>query len=238
MKAILKPLNNSWVYEGKHDLESIPIHCDRFLIDFNGFKSKEPSNVDKYINKYRNMAQEVNQDLLLELKNPYDSDLDVDLDFDIDFSGFKSNDGENLQNMLNENEEKEEKENPDLPLEDEIYNFSAHLSPSEHLQVKKAIQEEGQEGCSSWGHTHKKKAEEEEKHLRHLFEDEDGNVDENKDMCSNYGHTYSYEKKTGTHKHFRCIKPNCPSFIIVYEEPDEDNENEFLFSVKECKYHR
>ena len=129
--------NNSWVYEG----ESIPIHCDRFLIDFNGFKSKEPSNVDKYINKYHNMAQEVNQDLLLELKNPYDSDLDVDLDFDIDFSGFKSNDGENLQNMLNENEEKEEKENPDLPLEDEIYNFSAHLSPSEHLQVKKAIQE-------------------------------------------------------------------------------------------------
>ena len=62
--------NNSWVYEG----ESIPIHCDRFLIDFNGFKSKEPSNVDKYINKYRKMAQEVNQDLLLELKNPYDSD--------------------------------------------------------------------------------------------------------------------------------------------------------------------
>ena len=232
--------NNSWVYEGKHDLESIPIHCDRFLIDFNGFKSKEPSNVDKYINKYRKMAQEVNQDLLLELKNPYDSDLDVDLDFDIDFSGFKSNDGENLQNMLNENEEKEEKENPDLPppLEDEIYNFSAHLSPSEHLQVKKAIQEEGQEGCSSWGHTHKKKAEEEERHLCQNIEDEHSNVHQNEETCSNYGHSYSEEIKSGTQKEFKCIKVNCPSVIIVYEDPNEDNQNDYLFSVKECKWHQ
>ena len=192
------------------------------------------------------MLQEVNEDVILELKDPFDSDLDVDLDFDLDFSGFKSNDGENLKdyedkfiNMLrNENDEKEE-ENPDLILEDYVYNFSAHISnPSEHLEVKKAIQEEGQEGCSSWGHTHKKKAEEEERHLRHLFEDKDGNVDENEDMCSNYGHTYSYVKKNGTHKHFRCIKLNCPSFIIVYEHLDEDNENEYLFSVKECKYHQ
>ena len=93
------PNNNSWV----------PIHSDRFLVDFDGFKSKEPSKIDKYINKNHKMVQELPEDLLLELKNPYDSDLDVD------FSGFTSNDGENLQNILNENEGKEEKENPDLP---------------------------------------------------------------------------------------------------------------------------
>ena len=101
--------------------------------------------------------------------------------------------------------------------------------------MKKAIEGEGQEGCSSWGHTHRKKAEEEE---RHQVEDKDGNVEENEEMCNNWGHTYSYWRKTGNLKHFRCIKLDCPSFIIVYEDPDEENENEYLFSVKECKYHQ
>ena len=95
------PNENSWV----------PIHSsDRFLIDFDGH-----SNIDKYSNKYRKMVQELPEDLVLELKDPYDSDLDLDLDFDIDFSGFTSDDGEKLQNILNENKENEEKENPDLP---------------------------------------------------------------------------------------------------------------------------
>ena len=211
------PNENSWV----------PIHSsDRFLIDFDGH-----SNIDKYSNKYRKMVQELPEDLVLELKDPYDSDLDLDLDFDIDFSGFTSDDGEKLQNILNENKENEEKENPDLPPpnEDEIYNFNSHLSPSEHLQL---------EGYSSWGHTHKKKAEEEER-----LEDEHSNAQE--DTCSNYGHSYSEVKKSVTQKHlvkhFRCIKVNCPSVIIVYEDPDEDNQNDrndYLFDVKECKYHQ
>ena len=219
------PNENSWV----------PIHSsDRFLVDFDGFKSKEPSKIDKYRNKYRKMVQELPEDLILELKDPYDSDLDLDLDFDIDFSGFTSDDGEKLQNILNENKENEEKENPDLPPpnEDEIYNFNSHLSPSEHLQL---------EGCSSWGHTHKKKAEEEER----LEDEQHSNAQEfkwNPETCTSYGHSYSEVEKsvTQTHlvKHFRCIKVNCPSVIIVYEDPDEDNENEYLFSVKECKYHQ
>ena len=100
------PNNNSWV----------PIHSDRFLVDFDGFKSKEPSKIDKYINKNHKMVQELPEDLLLELKDPYDSDLDVDLDFDIDFSGFTSNDGENLQNILNENEGKEDHPPPPLKM--------------------------------------------------------------------------------------------------------------------------
>ena len=124
------------------------------------------------------------------------------------------------------------------PNEDEIYNFNSHLSPSEHLQVKrKAIQEEGQEGCSSWGHTQEER-----------LEDEHSNAQEytwNPDTCSNYGHSYSEVKKSVTQKHlvkhFRCIKVNCPSVIIVYEDPDEDNKNDrndYLFNVKECKYHQ
>ena len=181
------PNNNSWV--------PWTIHSDRFLVDFDGFKSKEPSKIDKYINKNHKMVQELPEDLLLEFKDPYDSDLDVDLDFDIDFSGFTSNDGENLQNILNENEGKEEKENPDVPppIEDEIYDFNSHLSPSEHLQVKrKAIQEEGQEGCSSWGHTQEERLEDEQ--------DEHSNAEEytlNPDTCSssNYGHSFSEVKK-------------------------------------------
>ena len=207
------PNENSWV----------PIHSsDRFLIDFDGH-----SNIDKYSNKYRKMVQELPEDLVLELKDPYDSDLDLDLDFDIDFSGFTSDDGEKLQNILNENKENEEKENPDLPPpnEDEIYNFNSHLSPSEYLQL---------EGCSSWGHTHKKKAEEEERHLCQNIEDEH----QNEETCTNYGHSYSEEIKSGTQKEFKCIKVNCPSVIIVYEDPNEDNQNDYLFSVKECKWHQ
>jgi len=204
------PNENSWV----------PIHSsDRFLINFDGH-----SNIDKYSKKYRKMVQELPEDLVLELKDPYDSDLDLDLDFDINFSGFTSDDGEKLQNILNENKENEEKENRDLPPpnEDEIYNFNSHLSPSEHLQV---------EGCSSWGHTHKKKAEEEERHLCQNIEDEH----QNEETCTNYGHSYE-EIKSGTQQEFKCIKVNCPSVIIVY--PGEDNQNDYLFSVKECKWHQ
>ena len=211
------PNENSWV----------PIHSsDRFLADFDGH-----SKIDKYRNKYRKMVQELPEDLVLELKDPYDSDLDLDLDFDIDFSGFTSDDGEKLQNILNENKENEEKENPDLPPpnEDEIYNFNSHLSPSEHLQL---------EGCSSWGHTHKKKAEEEERHLCQNIEDEHSNVHQNEETCTNYGHSYSEEIKSGTQKEFKCIKVNCPSVIIVYKNPGEDNQNDYLFSVKECKWHQ
>ena len=119
------PNNNSWVnYEGRHDFEGIPINSDRFCVDFDGFKSKESGNVERYKNKYHNMLQDLNedeeiQDELLELKNPDDSDIDVDLGFDFDFSGFESNDGVNLKdykdkfiNMVrNETYEKEEKEN-------------------------------------------------------------------------------------------------------------------------------
>ena len=111
------------------------------------------------------------------------------------------------------------------PNEDEIYNFNSHLSPSEHLQV---------EGCSSWGHTHKKKAEEEERHLCQNIEDEH----QNEETCTNYGHSYSEEIKSGTQKEFKCIKVNCPSVIIVYKNPGEDNQNDYLFSVKECKWHQ
>ena len=96
---------------------------------------------------------------------------------------------------------------------------------------RKAIQEEGQEGCSSWGHTHKKKAEEEERHLCQNIEDEH----QNEETCTNYGHSYE-EIKSGTQQEFKCIKVNCPSVIIVY--PGEDNQNDYLFSVKECKWHQ
>ena len=107
---------------------------------------------------------------------------------------------------------------------------------------RKAIQEEGQEGCSSWGHTQEERLEDEQ--------DEHSNAEEytlNPDTCSssNYGHSFSEVKKSVTQKklvkHFRCIKVNCPSIIIVYEDPDKDNKNDrndYLFNVKECKYHQ
>ena len=249
------PKNNSWVnYEDGHDFEGISIDSARFCVDFEGFKSNEVANVKKYKDKFHNMLQNVDEEEILELKNADDSDIDLDLDFDLDFSGFKSNEGVNLKeykdkfiNMV-QNYEKEE-ENPDLNIEDYVDNFSDSISkPSEDLEVKKAVEEEGhqvedkdgnveenEEMCNSWGHTYKKKAEEEE---GHQVEDKDGNVEENEEMCNNWGHTYSYWRKTGNLKHFRCIKPDCPSFIIVYEDPDEENENKYLFSVKECQYHQ
>ena len=50
--------------------------------------------------------------------------------------------------------------------------------------------------------------------------------------------TFSLWKQSGGFQHFRCIRPNCSSFIIVFEdEQDKEAEREFLYEVRECKYH-
>ena len=54
-------------------------------------------------------------------------------------------------------------------------------------------------------------------------------------------HTFSLWRESGNFKEFRCKKPNCPSFIIKYEDnevPENEAEREYLFSVKECQYHK
>ena len=198
--------------------------------NFKGFDVDSDFDFKKYKDKFINMLQNLDEEEHLELKNYVDSDIDLDLDFDLDFEGFNSNEGGNLKeykdkfiNML-QNSEKEE--HLDLNFKDYIDNFSDFLDfipkPLEDLDEKKAVEVEGNQ------------VEDIENSGIVDFDSRDGN----EEMCDSWGHTYSYWRKTGGMKHFRCIKPDCPSYIIVYEDENEENENEYFFSVKECQYHQ
>ena len=227
------PKNNSWVnYEDRHDVEGFYTNSD---LNFQGFNWKEVADVKQYKDKFikYNMLQNVEDKEHIELKNYVDSDLDIDLDFDLDFSGFNSNEDGKLKdykdkfiNML-KNSEKEE--HLDLNFEDYIDNFSDFLDfipkPLEDSDEKKAVEVEGNQ------------VEDIENSGVVDFDSRDLDVP----PCNSWGHTFSYWRESGGMKHFRCIKPDCPSFIIVYED-NEVNENEaereYLFSVKECQYHK
>ena len=117
-----------------------------------------------------------------------------------------------------QNSEKEE--HLDLNFKDYIDNFSDFLDfipkPLEDLDEKKAVEVEGNQV-------------EDIDYSVVDFDSRDGN-----DLITDsWGHNYSYWRETGGMKHFRCIKSDCPSYIIVYED-NEENEN----MVRECQYHK
>ena len=193
-----------------------------------------------------------------------DSDIEgVDLDFDKDFYGFKCKEvikfkdyNEKFTNMLRKSkkENSEGEEYLDLSFEEEIDNFgfleefgfemNNLTAPTENVEdldliiVEESddnnaeVEEEMEENQSEEISAEDMDSENSEDELPHLevinWNSPDFNVD---NMWKN---TFSFWKQQGGFKHFRCKRPNCSSFIIVFED---EAEREFLYEVRDCKYH-
>ena len=63
-------------------------------------------------------------------------------------------------------------------------------------------------------------------------EDFDGIDFNSRDEDNSWKNTFSLWKESGGFQHFRCIRPNCSSFIVVYEdEQDEEAETHLARSM-------
>ena len=138
------------------------------------------------------------------------------VDSDFDFEGFHCNEGGNLKeykekfiNMLQNLEEEEEEENLELNNYVDFSDF-LHLIPKplEDIDEKKAVEVKGNQ-----------------------VEDIDFCVVDfdsrhgNDLMTDSSGHIYSYWRETGgmnKEKHYRCINSDCPSYLIVYNDNEEN----------------
>ena len=193
-----------------------------------------------------------------------DSDIEgVDLDFDKDFSGFKSKEvikfkdyNEKFTHMfrISKKENSEGEEYSDFSFEEEeidnfgflegMDNFSNLTAPTENVEdldliiVEESddnnaeVEEEMEENQSEEISAEDMDSENSQDELPHLevinWNSPDFNVD---NMWKN---TFSFWKQQGGFKHFRCKRPNCSSFIIVFED---EAEREFLYEVRDCRNH-
>ena len=236
------PKNNSWVnYEDEHDVEEIfytPSENNSDL-NFKGFNVKEVADIKQYTDKFikYNMLQNVEDKEEIEVIT-IDSDLELDLDFDLDFSGFNSNEvrkikdyNDKFMNMLKKSKNSEKEEYLDLSFEEDIDNFGdLEESDDNKAEVEEEMEENQAEENSAEDMDSENSEEEDLEGIN--WSSPDFNVD------NRWKNTFSLWKQSGGFQHFRCIRPNCSSFIIVFEdEQDKEAEREFLYEVRECKYH-